>query len=266
MRPEMSRSAGRELYGQDSAAYASGRPAYPEPVYDVLRDRCQLSDGTRVLEIGPGTGLATRRLLSIGAAVTAVEPNPNLATFLQRSLAASELEVEVAMLEEAQLPDGAFDLAVAANSFHWVDPNVGQQKLLRALRPRGWLAIWWMLFEDPTRLDDFDRAIETVLGPSQSIVDPGPTALQLDAEARCARLRAAGFVNVRSEIVRSVHTFDSTGIRALYATMAIVLRRREPEQVAMLDALAALVERDFDNVVTRTFVTPLHTAQAPPSA
>jgi SAM-dependent methyltransferase len=264
-RSEFGRSAGRDLYGQDSTAYALGRPDYPEAVYDVLRDRCHLSDGTRVLEIGPGTGLATQRFLSLGAAVTGVEPNPTLAAFLLRALPDADLAVEVASFEGARLPDGAFDLAVAANSFHWVDPSVGRKKLQRSLRPGGWVAIWWMLFEDPTMLDDFDRAIETVLGPSQSIVDPGPASLQIESDARCAHLRAAGFVDVRSEIIRSVHTFDSARIRDLYATMAIVLRRPEPEQAAVLDALQTLVERDFDDLVTRTFVTALYTAQTPAS-
>ena len=243
--------------------YAVGRPQYPERVYEVLRDRCHLCDGTRVLEIGPGTGLATRQLLSQGAAVTGVEPNPTLAAFLLEALADTDLEIEVASFEDARLPEGAFDGAVAATSFHWVDPRVGTDKLRRMLRPGGWLAIWWMLFEDPAALDDVDRAIQTILGSSQSIVDPGPTALQAETEARCATLKQAGFVDVRSEIVRSTHTFDGSAIRALYATMAIVLRRPEPDQPRVLDALRALVERDFDDAITRTFVTTLYTAQAP---
>ena len=149
----------------------------------MLRDRCHLRDGARVLEIGPGTGLVTQRLVSLGAAVTCVEPNPTLAAFLLRALPDADLEVEVASLEDARLPDAAFDPPVAATSFHWVDPRVGPQKLRRALRPDGWLAVWWMLFEDPTAHDAFDRAIQTVLGPSQSIVDPGPTALEIETES-----------------------------------------------------------------------------------
>jgi SAM-dependent methyltransferase len=262
---ESRRPAGRDLYGQDPAAYALGRPAYPDAVYDLLRDRCHLNDGTRVLEIGPGTGLATRRLLSLGATVVGVEPSRTLEAFLRRALPDPDLVVEISSLEDAQLPDKAFDVAIAANSFHWVDPNVGPQKLRRALCPGGWLAIWWMLFEDPTALDDFDRAIQTVLGQSQSIIDPGPNSLQIETDSRCADLREAGFVEVRSEIMRTVHTFDSTAIRALYATMAIVLRRPESERAGMLDALQALVERDFDDLVTRTFVTAMYTAQAPAS-
>ena len=47
--------------------------------------------------------------------------------------------------------------------------------------------------------------------------------------------------------------------------MAIVLRRPAPEQARVLDALQALVEREFNDLITRTFVTALYTAQAPAS-
>jgi hypothetical protein len=39
--------------------------------------------------------------------------------------------------------------------------------------------------------------------------------------------------------------------------------RPAPDQTRVLDTLQALVERDFDNLITRTFVTTLYTAQAP---
>jgi 16S rRNA A1518/A1519 N6-dimethyltransferase RsmA/KsgA/DIM1 with predicted DNA glycosylase/AP lyase activity len=46
-----------------------------------------------VLEVGPGTGIVTRRLLSAAARVVAVEPDPSLATFLSDAHRADELEV-----------------------------------------------------------------------------------------------------------------------------------------------------------------------------
>jgi SAM-dependent methyltransferase len=215
------------------------------------------------LEIGPGTGLVTQRLVSSGAAVTGVEPNPTLAAFLQRALPDADLEVVGMSFEDAPLADGAFDLSVAATSFHWVDQRIGPRKLRRVLRPGGWIAIWWMLFEDPTRVDAFDLAIQTVLGAPLAIVDPGRPPFQIDTDARCADLQAAGFVEVRSEILRTEYTFDAAAIRALYATLAIVLRRPSPEQARVLDALQTLVERDFGGAITRPFVTALYTARAP---
>ncbi len=187
----------------------------------------------------------------------------SLATHLRATTNEANVSVVVAPWEDVRLAGELYDLVVAATSFHWIDPANGLTKVREHLRPCGWVALWWTLFEDPTRLDNFDQAVQTVLGPSQSIVDPGPAALQIETDTRCAALREAGFVEVRGEILRSIHTFDGAAIRALYATLAIVLRRPVPDQVRVLDALQELVERDFDNLITRTFVTALYTAQAP---
>ncbi len=165
--------------------------------------------------------------------------------------------------EDAVIADGTFDLGVAATSFHWVDQRIGTRKLRRVLRPGGSVAIWWMLFEDPTMVDDFDVAIRSVLGPPLSIVDPGRPPFQIDVDARCADLHDAGFVEIRSDIIRTDFTFDAAAIRALYATMAIVLHRSKQEQARVLDELQALVDHDFGGLVTRHFVTALYTAQAP---
>ena len=72
--PELGRAEGRRLFGLDPQAYEAGRPDYPQAVYQSLVHRCGLAAGARVLEIGPGTGLVTQRLLAEGAKVVAVEP------------------------------------------------------------------------------------------------------------------------------------------------------------------------------------------------
>ncbi len=42
-------------------------------------DAAELAPGDRVVEVGPGLGVLTRRLLAAGAAVVAVELDPRLA-------------------------------------------------------------------------------------------------------------------------------------------------------------------------------------------
>jgi hypothetical protein len=76
--------ARRGLFTSDVATYAVGRPGYPDRVYELLRQRCGLGAGTRVLEMGPGTGQATGRLLDLGADVTVIELGPELADHLRR--------------------------------------------------------------------------------------------------------------------------------------------------------------------------------------
>jgi hypothetical protein len=47
------------------------------------------------------------------------------------------VDVRVAAFEDASLPNGSFDLAVAATSFHWIDQHSGLRAVANLLRPGG---------------------------------------------------------------------------------------------------------------------------------
>src|SRR3979490_1326502 len=88
------RQASRRLSFNDRADnYRLARPAYPQRVYELLAEVCGRSEGAHVLEIGPGTGQATRRLLAEGGRVVAVEPGADLAAHLLADLDGPRLQV-----------------------------------------------------------------------------------------------------------------------------------------------------------------------------
>ncbi len=188
----LGRDAGRLLFGQDPAGYDAARPGHAEEVYEILRERCGLRPGSKVLEVGPGTGQATRRLLVLGAdPLVALEPDPGLAAFLRKSLD-ERIEIRPTTLEAAELEDD-FDLATAASSFHWVDEDVGLARFRDALRPGGWLALWWTVFGDARRPDPFRDAVDPLvheLPRSPSEATGGRPTFAHDGEARVAALAA----------------------------------------------------------------------------
>ena len=53
---------------------------------DAIVAAAELAPGDRVVEVGPGLGVLTRRLLAAGASVLAVELDPRLAAYLRREL------------------------------------------------------------------------------------------------------------------------------------------------------------------------------------
>jgi SAM-dependent methyltransferase len=259
------RAEARRLYGLNPVGYEAGRPEYPERVYEILTARCGLTEGAHVLEIGPGTGRVTRRLLAVGADVVAVEPDDAAAAHLSDVMDGEAVEVIVGSFEDAPLPDRPFDLAVAAMSFHWVDQDVGLPKLGRVIRPGGWVALWWTVFGDPTRPDPFREATRELLGEAElPAAKEAPPQFELDVgERRLDLARRAGLVDVEGELIRWTTRMDSNQVRALHASMIRILRRDQHEQQRLLDALVAITEKDFGGSVERPFVTALYTAHRP---
>lgn len=123
----------RGVFGEDAALYDRARPGYPEAVF------ADLPPGSRVLEIGCGTGHATAPLVASGRSVTAVELDASMASVARRNVPSAS--VFVSAFESWELPAAPFDLVVSATSFHWLDPLVRMSKCALALRLGGSLAV-----------------------------------------------------------------------------------------------------------------------------
>lgn len=117
--------------------YDAARPSYPTEIYDALG----LLDGVRVLDVGAGTGIATRALLARGAAVVAVDPGPEV---LRRARARTA-DLDAVVGDGAVLPirSGSVDLITFAQAWHWLDPSTRVGEMHRVLRPGGRWAGWW---------------------------------------------------------------------------------------------------------------------------
>lgn len=261
------RTMARQVYGSDPAGYAAGRPDYPEDVYRILTERCGLGPGKSVAECGPGSGLVTRRLLAQGASVLAVEPDPGMARHLTEVLPTSQLQVVVSTFEEADLGDACFDLVVAATSFHWVEPAAGFATLGRIVRPGGWVALWWSVFDDPFRPDPFREATLGLLGGSDPDGQRERAAFQLNTAERTHDLeRISQLHGVTAQTLHWSHRFDVAGLRAFYGSL-IELRRRPPHQRrALLNGLEDIARDRFGGSVERPFVTVIYTGQRPEAA
>jgi SAM-dependent methyltransferase len=242
------------------------RPQYPDEIYALLTERCGCGPGTRVLEIGPATGLVTMRLLELGADVTAVEPGPALAQRLDERGAGRALEVVVSSFEAANLPDSHFDLVAAATAFHWVDPMIGLTKAADHLRPGGWLALWWNVFGDASRPDPFERAVGRILDAHAPDLHydafAGVHPYGLDVEARAGEIDATGrFGPVEHHVVAWEGHHDAVGIRSLFATYSPWLALPEAQRTATLDEIERVARDEFGDEVTRPYLTPIYLAQ-----
>ncbi|MGP3971155.1 class I SAM-dependent methyltransferase [Streptomyces sp. 6N223] len=125
-----------------AAEYAAARPGYPPALFDAIEELAGLPlAGARSLDVGAGTGIATRLLRERGAHVTAAEPGPGMAAQLRAGLPG----VPLVRANGDALPfaAGRFDLVTYAQAWHWTEPRHSVPEALRVLRPGGALALWW---------------------------------------------------------------------------------------------------------------------------
>ncbi len=101
-------------------AYERFRPGYPGELADEVLAYAGGPVRT-ALEIGAGTGKATRVFASRGIAVTATDPDPAMLAELRQHVPATVRVVQAAFEDLPLSP--AFDLVFAAASLHWTQPD-----------------------------------------------------------------------------------------------------------------------------------------------
>jgi SAM-dependent methyltransferase len=113
----------RATFDRVAELYDRARPTYPPELIEAVA-----ALGPRILELGPGTGQATRALADRGADVTAVELGPSLAALARRNV--PEATVVNADFETWEPQSAEFDVVASFTAFHWM----GAERYAKAAR------------------------------------------------------------------------------------------------------------------------------------
>jgi ubiquinone/menaquinone biosynthesis C-methylase UbiE len=126
-----------------AAVYDAQRSGYPEALFDDLLEMSRLGSGQRVLEVGCGSGQATAGFAARGLRVVAIDPGAALLDIARQKFSQfPNVRFELGSFEDWRPGDRSFQLVAAAQSWHWVRPEVGFEKASSALSPGGRLAIF----------------------------------------------------------------------------------------------------------------------------
>lgn len=126
--------------------YVKYRPTYPAGVLDTLTTKFGLEPSHTMADIGSGTGISTELFLKNGNQVFAVEPNEAMRNTAEAFLKKYPNFRSVGGSAEATtLPDASAHLIVAAQAFHWFNPEPTKKEFKRILKPGGHCAV---LFND----------------------------------------------------------------------------------------------------------------------
>ena len=245
--------------------YDRVRPTYPPALFAELFSYLRGGDALRAVEIGPGTGQATRPLLEHGISVMAVEPGEKLAAFLSSKLGGEfpRLDVVKAKFEDAELESGAFDLVFAATSFHWLDRGMRFQRCHDLLREGGALAVVHTNQIDSIADHGFFARVQPVYDRHQQ--NDSPFLLPAEDELTPPEyegLVASGlFDEVRLHRYRWDQTYTSSEYGDLMRSYSGTQAMEPPQQEAMIGDVCALIDAEFGGSITRPLVITLSLAR-----
>src|SRR6516164_420392 len=127
--------SGRALsFGVRAAAYERFRPGYPVALVDMVMTYAGQPVRT-ALEIGAGTGKATRLFAERRVTVTATEPDAAMLAELRKHVPANVITVQAAF--EDLRPAETYGLVYAAAALHWTTPEGRWPRVAALLEPGG---------------------------------------------------------------------------------------------------------------------------------
>ncbi len=124
--------------------YDEVRPEYPEQLIEDALSLSEISPGGSILEIGCGSGQATLPFARRGYTMLCLELGANLARLAtEHCRSYPGVEVRNISFEEWPPQERAFDLAICAEAFHWLSPDIRLVKTVAALKTGGTVALFW---------------------------------------------------------------------------------------------------------------------------
>ena len=137
----MAKEAPPDAFGNSAREYELGRPEWPEELIDRVIRELELGPEATAVDLGAGTGKLTRALVARFGRVIAVEPDDAMRGVLEEVVPAAEALPGRA--EAIPLPGNSVDAVFTAEAFHWYASDETVSEIVRVLRPRGGLAIFW---------------------------------------------------------------------------------------------------------------------------
>ena len=133
----------RFTFDQVASVYNAARPDYPEALIDDVVAYAGLEPNDAVLEVGCGTGQATRSFAMRGMPILAIDPGSEMVGTAREALSAfSNVRLVEATFEAWPANNAVFQLIIAAQSWHWVSAEVRFVKAAEVLSPDGSLAVF----------------------------------------------------------------------------------------------------------------------------
>ena len=256
----------RELWGTAPRDWAQLAERENEPLFRRVMDAASVQSGTRLLDVGCGSGLLCELAAARGARVAGIDITPQLLAIARERVPDGDLrDGDMGALP---YPDASFDAVTGVNAFQFApDPARAFAEAARVLRPGGRLVA--AVFAEPERNDGtvLHLAMKQLIAAVEGEDDGyAPYALSTSEGMRTALTGAGLTPHDEAEVpVDWRYADEQTALRSLFASAggarAIRAAGRDRVQAALIAAMRQF--KGEDGVVTMHNLFRYVVAEAP---
>ena len=240
----------RATFNAAAPLYDEVRPGYPEALISDILDLSGIEKCDTILEVGCGTGKATRPFAERGYAMVCLDIGSDLIAVAKERLKPFPHVSYVETTFEEWTPDRQFNLIISATAFHWVNPKVSYLRAAAALAPHGSLAIFSN--RHIKKEDGFFAEVQDLYAryyfrqpvkphnPPQSL--PGISAFQPAIQ----------------RVYPWTHTYSSTEYIKLLSTYSDHIALPDRNRRLLFEGVAHLIETQYEGRITKHYEAVLN--------
>jgi 2-polyprenyl-3-methyl-5-hydroxy-6-metoxy-1,4-benzoquinol methylase len=251
----------RQTFDEVAILYNEVRPRYPDELFSTLIDITNVDTNASLLEIGCGTGQATKPLAEQGFKITAVELGHSLAEVAKHELQNyTNVQILNTSFEKANFLPQSFHLIYAATSFHWIDPSVKFLKTHTLLKNKGYLAIIHTNHISDEEGDRFFIESQPIYERYNFLDNPKPT-LPNKKELKPGETDEHLFQLVHFQLFPIVITYTASNFVKLLNTYSSHLAADKKVQQLFYREIEDFINEQFDGKINKHFSMSLTVAQ-----
>ena len=228
----------KKRFGKLREAYDIGRLDYP--IESIQYIRSLVNTGSKVLDIGCGTGIATRQLEESGLRVFGCDSDDKMIEIAKKYK--RPIEYYVADADKLPFDDEEFDMVTAFGAFHWFCDNGSVSEIKRVLKNNG-------LFVAINKNDtgefrrDYREVVREMVGGLPASVKRGYSPIGI--------LSRAGFSGVRKKEFHVIERFTIDDALVLVQSTGTWNHVPESQRDKTLDRLAKRFSKTAENGIVK---------------
>lgn len=197
-------------FNEDEINYDRYRPTYPHELFADILSYSSILKQCNLLEIGIGTGQATKPFLDLGCQVLAMDIGDRMCNYVKEKYDKyPNFEVIHTDFMLHPIKKNSFDLIYSATAFHWLPQKEAYLKIKDSLKKNGTVALFWN-HPFPNRLDDpSNLASQQVYKKYRPDNQEQVEFTEEKCKIRVQALQEAGFHDVKYKIYHRVRTLTT---------------------------------------------------------